>query len=84
VLGQGKIPDASMCKVGSFTTLDLSGRYEVNKSLSFNFSVLNALNAGFPLDWATYGSPGVAPLNPSLHIQGAIGRSFNLGAVYKF
>lgn len=84
MLGAGKIPDAGMCKVSAFTTFDLNVRYEYSKQLSFTFSALNLFNRSFPLDWATYGGAGGQPFNPSLHAQGAIGRTFNVGATYKF
>jgi hypothetical protein len=43
-------------------------------------------NARFlsPPDWVTYGGAlGVAPWNPSLHLRGAIGQFFTLGAAYE-
>ena len=77
------VPQGVGCKVKSFTTLDLSGRYDLNKQLSLHGSVLNLLNTKAPLDWGTYGG-GAAPYNPSLHGSGAIGRYFSVGATYKF
>jgi iron complex outermembrane receptor protein len=48
-------------------------------------SVTNLFNTKAPLDWATYGGAlGEVPWNPSLHLQGAIGTFFNVGATYKF
>ena len=83
VIGNGVVPQGVGCKVKSFTTLDLSGRYDLNKQLSLHGSVLNLLNTKAPLDWGTYGG-GAAPYNPSLHGSGAIGRYFSVGATYKF
>lgn len=82
-LGAGVVPDGVSCRVASFTTLDVSGRYAVNKNLSVQLAVLNVLNRSAPLDWGTYAGSG-KPFNPSLHSQGAIGRYFNLSATYTF
>lgn len=78
------VPDQSFCRVKSFTTFDLNLRYTFSKNLSLTGTVLNLFNASFPLDWATYGGAGGRPINPSLHSQGAIGRSFKVGATYNF
>lgn len=78
------IPDQGFCNVKSFTTFDLNLRYTFSKNLSFTGTVLNLFNTEFPLDWATYGGAGGRPINPSLHTQGAIGRSFKVGATYTF
>ena len=83
VIGNGMVPQGVSCKVKSFTTLDLSGRYDLSKQLSLHASVLNLFNTSAPLDWGTYGG-GAAPYNPSLHGAGAIGRYFTVGATYKF
>lgn len=82
-LGNGIVPRGVSCKVASFTTLDLSARYEASKQLSVQLSVLNALNRGAPADWGTYAGSG-KPFNPTLHTQGAIGRYFSLNATYTF
>lgn len=82
-LGNGVVPDGVSCKVASFTTLDLSARYDFSKQLSMQFSVLNVLNAGAPADWGTYAGNG-KPFNPTLHSQGGIGRYFTLKAIYTF
>jgi iron complex outermembrane receptor protein len=71
------------CHTKSMTTFDLQGNWEVQKGLNIYGSIMNLFNAKAPLDWATYGG-GVAPYNPSLHSQGAIGRYFTLGASYTF
>ena len=81
--GATSVPPGVSCKVGAFTTFDLEGHYDFSKSLTFEASVLNLFNKGAPLDWATYGG-GIAPYNPSLHQQGAIGRYATVGASYKF
>ena len=83
VIRQGLVPQGVSCKVKSFTTFDLSGRYDLTKQLSLSGAVLNLFNTSAPLDWGTYGG-GAAPYNPSLHSAGAIGRSFTVGATYTF
>ena len=77
------VPPGVTCRVGSFITFDLAGRYNWDKHLSFNGSIQNLFNKAAPLDWTTYGG-GNALYNPSLHQQGAIGRFFNVGMTYTF
>jgi iron complex outermembrane receptor protein len=77
------VPGTIKCTVSSFTTFDLSGKYEITKGLSVHASILNLFNRGAPEDWGTYGG-GTAAYNPSLHLQGAIGRYFTVGATYAF
>jgi iron complex outermembrane recepter protein len=85
LITQGIIPNQSMCSVKHFTTLDLYGRYEVSEHLSLHVSATNVFNAKAPLDWVTYGGQGgLVPFNPALHVQGAIGTFFSLGATYNF
>jgi iron complex outermembrane recepter protein len=85
VLGSGVIPSSTSCNVKHFTTLDLYGRYDVTDHFNLHASVINATNAKAPLDWGTYGGAlGEVPWNPSMHLQGAIGAFFTLGATYKF
>lgn len=85
VLASEQIPNGVSCKVKSFTTFDVSGRWDVTKQLNLHASILNLFNASAPLDWATYGGAlGAVPWNPSLHTQGAIGRYFNVGLTYLF
>jgi iron complex outermembrane recepter protein len=85
LITQGIVPNQSMCSVKHFTTLDLYGRYDVSEHLSLHASATNVFNTKAPLDWATYGGQGgLVPFNPSLHLQGAIGAFFSLGATYNF
>jgi iron complex outermembrane receptor protein len=77
------VPPGVSCRVGSFITFDLESRYDVSKNFTVNASVLNLFNQGAPLDWTTYGG-GIAPYNPSLHQQGAIGRYLTVGGSYTF
>ena len=85
VLANNEIPAGVSCKVKSFTTFDVSGKYEISKQLSIHGAIMNLFNASAPLDWATYGGAlGAVPWNPSLHLAGAIGRYFNVGMTYNF
>jgi len=84
-LSAGIIPSKTSCTVTHYITFDLYGRFEATDHLSIHGSFLNVFNERAPLDWVTYGGAlGAAPWNPSLNLQGAIGRFFNLGATYKF
>jgi iron complex outermembrane recepter protein len=85
LITQGIVPNQAMCSVKHFTTLDLYGRYDISGHLSLHASATNVFNAKAPLDWATYGGQGgLVPFNPSLHLQGAIGAFFSVGATYNF
>jgi iron complex outermembrane receptor protein len=80
----GNVPRGARCRVASFTSVNLHGRYRVSKHLSVRGSVTNLLNRRYPDDWNTYGQQTLAPYNPSLHAAGAIGRYVSLGASYTF
>jgi len=73
-------PGTTNCEIASFTTVDLSTRWNVNKQLTFFASVSNVFDKVAPLDPLTYGALGYNPMDAS----GAIGRYFKLGASYKF
>ena len=80
-----QIPANTSCRVNAFVTFDLYANYQANKNLSIHASVLNLFNAPAPLDWATYGGAlGSVPWNPSMALQGAIGRFMSVGATYTF
>ena len=68
------------CKVGSFTTVDLTMRWKATPQLEVFGSILNLFDRVPPLDVATYGSVSYNPLDYS----GAVGRFFSLGLKYKF
>lgn len=85
VTGGGGVPAATSCNVNHFTTVDLFSKWDVTSHLNLHASVTNVFNTKAPLDWATYGGDlGNVPWNPSLHLQGAIGAFFNIGATYNF
>lgn len=70
----------SQCEIASFTTLDLSTRYNVNKQLTLFASMNNVFDKIAPMDPYTYGGMSYNPMDAS----GAIGRYMKLGASYKF
>ena len=72
----------NFCSIASFTTLDLYGKWNVDKHWTVHGSIVNALGREAPLDLATYGSSGV--YNPAYHEGGVIGRYFTVGANYDF
>jgi iron complex outermembrane receptor protein len=83
-------PPAQFCRVGSFTTLNVNGRYNVNDHLQLHAGVVNLLNQHAPFDLQTFGSAGNgaqqggAPYNPSFHQDGAIGPMITIGGTYTF
>ena len=84
-LSNGVIPKAVSCSVPHYITFDLYGHFQLGQHLDIHGSVLNVFNEKAPQDWATYGGAlGAVPWNPSMHLQGAIGPFFTLGATYKF
>ena len=86
----GAPANSQLCRVGSFTTLNLNGRYAVTKNFSLRASVVNALAAKPPIDAFASSSTGGgvaaggAHYNPSLHQDGAVGRFVSVGASYSF
>ncbi|MFZ6757694.1 TonB-dependent receptor [Undibacterium sp. Ji50W] len=69
------------CRVASFTTMDVFGKWKMSKNLEFTASITNLFDKMAPLDVQTYGRINY---NPSLHQSGAVGRYFNVGARYTF
>lgn len=69
------------CRIASFTTTDLFGRWNVTPQWELTASVGNLFNRMAPLDVQTYGRINY---NPSLHQSGAVGRFFTLGGRYTF
>ena len=68
------------CKLASFTSVDLSARYNLNKNLQLFGSINNVFDKIAPLDPLTYGGMSYNPMDAS----GAIGRYFKAGARYSF
>jgi len=70
----------SGCRIASFTTVDLSGRWSPTKQLDVFGSIQNLFDRVAPLDPTTYGAVNFNPL----HVSGAIGRFYTIGVKYKF
>lgn len=68
------------CKIGSFTTFDLNGRWRPNEKLEVFASILNLFDKKPPIDPTTYGAQSYNPLD----YVGAVGRYYTLGLKYKF
>jgi iron complex outermembrane recepter protein len=71
------------CKLPSFTTLDLYGKYTVFKNFDVNVSVQNVLDRQAPFDpylVLSYGNN----YNQGWHQSGAVGRFFTVGFRYTF
>lgn len=68
------------CKIKSFTTLDLTVLWKLNKHTELFGGVRNVFDSVAPLDPLTYGAVSYNPLDYS----GAVGRYFSIGAKYKF
>ncbi|MEO5692390.1 MAG: TonB-dependent receptor [Usitatibacter sp.] len=68
------------CRIPSFWTLDLSGRWNVTKSLQVFGSIANVTDKVAPLDATTYGGINYNPMD----VSGAMGRYYRLGLRYTF
>src|SRR5450830_194257 len=79
-LADGSPAPNPSCILPSFTTVDLSARYNVSKQLQVFASISNLFDKIAPLDPLTYGSMSYNPLDYS----GAIGRYMKVGARYQF
>jgi iron complex outermembrane receptor protein len=63
------------CRLASFTTIDLSARYNVTRQLQIYGSIQNLFDKIAPLDPLTYGGMSFNPMDAS----GATGRFFKVG-----
>jgi iron complex outermembrane receptor protein len=68
------------CKIGSFTTFDLTGRWQVLPKLQLFGGIRNLFDRKPPVDPTTYGAVSYNPLDYS----GAVGRFFSVGGKYTF
>ena len=68
------------CTIGSFTTVDLTARWQVTPKLEIFGSIQNLFDVKPPIDPLTYGAVSYNPLDYS----GAVGRYFNIGLKFKF
>jgi iron complex outermembrane receptor protein len=73
-------PAPAGCKIGSFTTVDLTGRWQATQNLQFFGGIRNLFDKIPPLDPTTYGAVSYNPLDYS----GAVGRYYYVGAKYAF
>lgn len=79
-LADGETPAPAGCKIKSFYSIDLTGRWQSSDALQFFGTVENVTDRIAPLDPHTYGAINYNPLDAS----GAIGRYFTVGAKYSF
>lgn len=79
-LADGTPAPNAECRLASFTTVDLSTRYNVSKNLQLFGSITNLFDKVAPLDPLTYGGMSYNPMDAS----GAIGRYFKAGLRYQF
>ena len=68
------------CKMPSFWTLDLTGRWEVTRQLQLYGSITNVTDRVAPLDPTTYGGINYNPMDTS----GAMGRYYRIGLKFTF
>ncbi len=68
------------CRIASFTTLDLTGRYAVGPQSELFASIQNVFDKIAPIDPLTYGQTSFNPLDYS----GAVGRFLSVGFRHKF
>ena len=68
------------CRIASFTTLDLTGRWTLGPNSELFASIQNVLDKVAPLDPLTYGATSYNPLDYS----GALGRYMSVGFRHKF
>lgn len=79
-----------LCRVPSFTTVNLNASWQVTPALSLRASVTNLFDRAAPIDAFASGSTGGgvssggAHYNPSLHQEGAVGRYLTVGASWRF
>jgi iron complex outermembrane receptor protein len=78
----GGVP-AQFCTVKAFLDTDVSFKYVFDKHWTVHGAITNLFNQAPPVDLDTYGGTQI-PYNPSMHMEGAIGRFVNVGASYKF
>jgi iron complex outermembrane receptor protein len=90
IFPNGAPAGSSLCRVGSFTSFNLSAAWTVTPALSLRGSVSNLFDRKAPIDAFASGSAGGgvssggAHYDPSLHQDGAVGRYLSLGLSYKF
>jgi len=79
-------PDGTIyngCKLPSFTTFDLFGKWNATKNLEFNFSIQNLFDRKAPFDPYLVLPYGIN-YNQTWHQGGAVGRFFTIAGKYTF
>ena len=71
------------CKLPSFTTFDIFGKWTVMKNLDINLSIQNIFDRAAPFD-PYLAVPYGINYNQTWHQAGAVGRFFTIGARYTF
>jgi iron complex outermembrane receptor protein len=79
-LANGSPAPNADCRLASFTSVDLSARYNISKNLQVFGSINNLFDKVAPLDPLTYGGMSYNPMDAT----GAIGRYFKGGVRYQF
>jgi iron complex outermembrane receptor protein len=79
-LADGSPAPNADCRIASFYSIDLSGRWQPTQPLEVFATVANLFDRMAPLDPLTYGSVNYNPL----HSAGAIGRYYTVGVRYTF
>jgi iron complex outermembrane recepter protein len=69
-----------VCKVSSFTTLDVTARYKITEKTEIFGGIRNLTDKKPPLDQTTYGAVSYNPLDYS----GAVGRFYSIGVRHTF
>ena len=70
------------CKEPSFTTFDLSGKYQFTKNLQIYGSILNVFDRIAPYNLQPI--VAIPHYNPTYNQIGALGRTYNVGMKYQF
>jgi iron complex outermembrane receptor protein len=70
------------CKTPSFTTFDLTGKYQVTKALQVYGGITNVFDRIAPYDLSAF--YGITHYNANYNQAGGIGRTYNVGLKYQF
>ena len=90
LFANGNDAPSNYCTVGSFTTTNVSVKYQYSKGLTLRGAVVNLFGAEPSVDLVTYGGTGATqtgaslPYNSAFHQAGAVGRIVSIGLDYKF
>ncbi len=70
------------CTTPSFTTFDLTGKYQVEKNLQIYGAITNLFDRVAPYDLSAF--YGITHYNANYHQAGGVGRTYNIGVRYQF